>query len=407
MLGRNALLVWFTLGAFQAVLWFGWGERAWGALPTGAGLNPPMRVIVQTNLISSAPTGEEVKPSNSVELRLAHTGRTFTWRDVTLPEYTNYLANLRAVGCPEERVRQIIICDVNQYFDEQRLEAGTRLDIEWWKPGGSLQTLVLMPAQCMARLERQRVATLERLLGTNAAETVKLPDPGHRTGPTLTGPVLCAMALDRYSAAAAICLRARERLEFYWAQRHDESLPPDPAEEARLREETRKELGRLFTPQEMEEFLLRNAHNADALRESLRGFVATPEEFRKIFRALDALQQQVQVDYGGPDALSANQREEFDRQCDGAVRELLPPERFQAYLLTKQPGYRRAVMEAAQLGLPDTAAGRLHEIRRDCEKKRQQIMQDAALKEDQRTQAIEALAQEEQKLKQDLTAKKP
>jgi len=408
--GRNVLLVFLTLGVFQAGRGIGQKERAWSALPSGEGMfglrsNAPTRVIVQTNLISSAPTPAELTPALTGEVRLVRVGRTFTWRDVMLPEYTNYLANLRAVGCPEDRVRQLITSDVNQYYDEQRLEAGTRLDIEWWKPGASLQTLVLMPAQWMARLERQRVEALERLLGTNAQEAVKLPDPGSRTGPTLTGPVLSAMSLDRYSAAAAVCLRARERLESYWAQRHNELLLPDPAEEARMREETRKELGRIFTSQEMEEFLLRNAHNADTLRESLRGFAATSEEFRKIFRALDTLQHQVQVEYGGPDALSAKQREEFDRQCNGAVRELLPPERFKAYLLTKEPGYRRALMEAAQSGLPDTAAGRLCEIHRDCEKKRQQIRQDPVLKEEQRTQALQALAQEEQRQIQEVTGK--
>src|SRR6516162_1933421 len=36
----------------------------------------------------------------------------FSWRDVESPDYPVYIANLRAIGCPEQTIRDLIIADV-------------------------------------------------------------------------------------------------------------------------------------------------------------------------------------------------------------------------------------------------------------------------------------------------------
>ncbi|MBI5385749.1 MAG: hypothetical protein HZA90_13805 [Verrucomicrobia bacterium] len=255
----------------------------------------------------------------------------FTWQDVLRREYTNYLAKLRGAGCPEVRVRQIVVSDVLCYFDALRFEAAVRLDFEWWKTGATPRSAAFAGNLAPGHLETFRAGLLNRLLGTNWQETITLPPAYGAFHSALVGPVLGTMPLDRYSAAAEVCRRSSEKLDGYRMGRFGEGQQPDPAEEARLRHETRRELGRLLTPEELEEFLLRNSHNAETLRQGLAGFNATPEEFRKIFRALDPLQHQLQLDYGSAAALSAKQAEEFERQCERAVQEVLPPERYLAY----------------------------------------------------------------------------
>jgi hypothetical protein len=41
----------------------------------------------------------------------------FGWAQIESPDYRAYLANLRAIGCPEPTVRDIIIADVNDLFN--------------------------------------------------------------------------------------------------------------------------------------------------------------------------------------------------------------------------------------------------------------------------------------------------
>jgi hypothetical protein len=54
---------------------------------------------------------------------------------------------------------------------------------------------------------------------------------------------------------------------------------------AHLEREARKEMGALMTPEQFEEFELRNSKTAERLRRGMPdGFDITPEEFRRIFR---------------------------------------------------------------------------------------------------------------------------
>ena len=51
----------------------------------------------------------------------------------------------------------------------------------------------------------------------------------------------------------------------------------------------------------------------------------SPEEFRKVFRSIDSIEHQMQLEYGGVEALSQSQRERYERQRDAAVKESLGP----------------------------------------------------------------------------------
>lgn len=337
----------------------------------------------------------------------ARTNGMFLGTPFTLVDYTNYIARLRAIGCPDKHVRHIVMSDVNDYFEKRRLDEAIRRDFQWWKPGASSRMAAIVSAQGSATLDKLRVVLLEKLLGTNCEEIANLPSISSGLNANLTGPILGAIPAERYSAAAEVCERSSQRFQSSRMARYSAGLDPDPVEEAWLRQQTRTELSRVLTPDELEEYLLRNSFNADTLRQTLRGFAPTPDEFRKIFRALDPIQRQEQVDYGSAAALSARQREEFERQCDQAVRDVLPAERFPAYLLTKDPNYQRAQADAAQLGLPEATVGRLYEVYRDAAAQREKVMRDTALNEPQRLQALRALGLEEQRKIQAAAQSKP
>ena len=43
-------------------------------------------------------------------------GLNFTWSSVEAANYKEYIANLRAIDCPEETIRDLILADVNKLF---------------------------------------------------------------------------------------------------------------------------------------------------------------------------------------------------------------------------------------------------------------------------------------------------
>ena len=77
--------------------------------------------------------------------------------------------------------------------------------------------------------------------------------------------------------------------------------------------------------------------NALQLRNELRGLEPTPDEFRKIFRTLDPMDHQMQLQYGSKEAMSDKQKERYERQREDIVKETLGEQRFDRYLLVKDP----------------------------------------------------------------------
>src|SRR6058998_1870587 len=60
----------------------------------------------------------------------------FDWRIVESEDYKKYIANLRAIGCPEETIRDIITADVNKLFEARKKEmTGSTNKFQYWKVG--------------------------------------------------------------------------------------------------------------------------------------------------------------------------------------------------------------------------------------------------------------------------------
>src|SRR5688572_17307290 len=52
----------------------------------------------------------------SLETIVVDGTNSFRWTSVESDDYREYIANLRAIGCPEETIRDIIIADVNKLY---------------------------------------------------------------------------------------------------------------------------------------------------------------------------------------------------------------------------------------------------------------------------------------------------
>ena len=241
----------------------------------------------------------------------------FSWREVESPDYPTYVANLRDIGCPEQTIRDIIIADVNVLFSRRRATELITAEQQWWR--SEPDTNVVQAAAEKAReLEEERRGLLTRLLGTNweTGDLVSIPRPS-RPGVVLDGPVLGALAADTKQAIQNVSLRSQDRMQAYLEAQSRAGKEPDPVELARLRQQTRDDLARLLSPPELEEFLLRYSQNANDLRTQfgeLRFFDATPDEFRGVFRATDALEQRIQLLADAKDPSSLEARKALEGQ---------------------------------------------------------------------------------------------
>ena len=316
--------------------------------------------------LSREASAEFGRSATTVKTNVVIRRQFFSWTQVESSDYPTFIANLRAIDCPEQTIRDIIIADVNALFAKR---LATDPDIvspeqQWWlsepDPG-----LLAIAERRIRMLDTERRALLTQLLGITweTGDLVSLPRPSH-PGLVLDGPVLGNLPADVKQSIQDVSTRANERLQANLDAQRQAGKMPDAAEVAKLRLQTRNEFARLLTPPQLEEFLLRYSQDANNLRAELgqlKYFDGSPDEFRAIFRATDSLDQRLELLSGKDDPNSVLLRNLLLQQRDNAIKLALGADRYQEFQLLHDPAFRSAVETAEQAGAPD-AAQKIYEI---------------------------------------------
>lgn len=345
-------------------------------------------LAVAGSLLGIPALGAEAASPPATELAAA--GRvTFGWKQIETPEYAAYLDRLRAAGCPEERIRVIVRMDADEWLLQARVELAVKNDFAWWKDAPSGESGDAF-GEAYGKLQAQRRELVSRLLGVPEEE----PEVDGQEAPivvNLSGPVLGAMSRDKYDRVQEICRRSMDRQQGYFNARQNEGVFLNQGDLADMREQTRADLSEFLSAEELEEFLLRYSHNSNRLRIMLAGLEPTPEEFRAVFRAVDSLEHRVQLEFGAIDSLSARQREDFERRREEAIKGVLPPERYQRYLIGRYPLFRQAQLAIRRAGLPDGTVVPFYEALNEHESRKREVLNNSALNPQQRQIALQSL----------------
>ncbi len=83
----------------------------------------------------------------------------FRWSQLEAPDYPTYIANLRAAGCPEQTIREIVAADVDDLYGRRR---GALLAKA---AGGGAPHDIDQTQSALARLRFEETALLRRLFG--------------------------------------------------------------------------------------------------------------------------------------------------------------------------------------------------------------------------------------------------
>lgn len=365
-------------------------------------VTPPEFVPAVTNALTNAVAVETTNTASSTNVeppKAVFIDRRIGWEQLQADEqsgtnvYKTYLESLRAVGCPDEKIRHIVMADINELFAKKRLKEAVALDMKWWRAETDLLTANALPEKGRS-LEEERRALIVKHLGEEAAQR----EQGEGmlwSNVQLTGPVLGNLPPEVHNAVQEISARSRERSSgLDWA-RFNDGQAPNAVETAKLREQTRVELRRVLNAGAMEEFLLRYSQNSSLLREELRGFNTTPDEFRKILRATDPLDHQMQLEYGTLDALSPQQRERHLAQRSAAIREALGAGRYQDYLDLKDPLYVNARRTATQFGGTEKAIMPIFHLLKTNDARLQRILGNASMSREDKEEAQRELRSEQ------------
>ena len=316
-----------------------------------------------------------------------------SWSHVESPDYATYIQNLRSIGCPEQTIRDIIIADVNALYAKRRATEILTPEQQWWRSEPDPQVIKLAADKLIA-MDNERRALLTKLLGPDweGGDLSSLPRPS-RQSVALDGPVLGPLSADAKQSVENISARAEDRMQAYLAACRTAGRNPDPAEMARLRQQTRSELAGVLAPDQLEEYLLRYSQTANDLRADLgklKYFNATPDEFRAIFRATDSLDEQIQLLGDATDPVTVAQRNSLQQKREDAIKLALGADRYQQYQKLQDPLYRQAMADAVQSGNP-ASADALYGINLAAQNEQNAIQSNTNLTDSQKAIALKQL----------------
>jgi hypothetical protein len=314
----------------------------------------------------------------------------FKWLSIESEDYREYIENLRSIGCPEDTIRDIIIADVNKLY-------GTRIaalypgasDFKFWVSERQNRASEREREQKIRELQREKRQLLKDLLGIDVDEELAKwtgrPDEDEvRYG---------FLSLEKQQALKALQAKYRD-LERALFSEGGGFNPENRAKLNALRAQREAEMAQLLTPEENEQYQLRNSWTARNMRESLGAFEPTEWEFKEVFKLRKAYDDQFRFTREGSDEATREARRAAEQQAEQQIRSVLGEERYAQYQMANDDRFRDVYDWTQRANLPRSTAESIYDVRRIAEEQRNLVRRDQTMTPDQQNAILEQLLAE-------------
>lgn len=338
---------------------------------------PAKKIPVDRHQLATAPAQSDLTSASLPDPSAPAQWPPFRWRDLVSDDLKIYRDKLRAVGCPELTVREIMQAVINQEFRARRREILAGAEDTYWdmvRRGdlGKRQTLPQTGwAKALIALAAERQQTLTDVLGegTSSAEQKRLAQREQRERNRQWLPA------DKRAQLASL-EDSRDQHLAEWAAALGSHAPT--AEERQKLEQYQQEFTdakkALLTPEEQQELQLRESDVAEWAA-NIPGFSPSEDEWRSL-TALRLQLEQAQND------LAARSMSDDDRQAqqtqlqanfEAAAQQALSPDRFADYQLANNKQYQALRNVTQRYGLPDGMATQALQAQRNAQNAAMQI----------------------------------
>jgi len=321
----------------------------------------------------------------------------FNWSQLESADYRQYIANLRAIGCPEVTLKDIIMTDVMRLYAQRRgqYEQNGR-EFKFWETDEKRtlkQNQLEEREKQLALINKELPAVLRELLGINYDREMRKyfvdTDEDNRR--------LSFLSEDKRARLLALRDQFEGKREFItYGLTNGPASPGDIEKLKAVDQEQDEALSGLLSPQEKEEYQLTMSTTADHLRKELIGFNPSETEFRDLFRR----QQAIDAAYAYEDMSDAAVRaaKAADEQSMmSEVKAQLGPERAAALDKAKDPDYQSASLLTERFDLPAETSQTIVDMRQAAEDQKQQLLANKDISPERLEVALKAIEAETEK----------
>lgn len=317
----------------------------------------------------------------------------FHWSALESPDYAVYVARLRAVGCPERTLRDILLPDIEKLYDARGAELAETKGDTFWETADQRDARQRKRDAKLRELELEKRALIQRLLGAElsyeALKELRTESFGAAIMELLLGFIDTAKTDHVFTIHQLREADAKAQLAATEGILLDEDLTQLHA----LRDRFEHDLSRGIAPTELEELKLRIAilEGAEHLSRS-SGVSITSGELREIARLRsDTRDSLAKVLNLGDKIYSEAERAKGDAAFDELLKRFLGQGRFADAERGKDPLFRELFQSTENQGVAKAALLQAYETRRAAETQAQQIRADRQLTLEERSLLLAAL----------------
>ena len=358
---------------------------------------PPSPATVESVAPAPAPSVAAPKLKTQVVVQtVTNTAvQKIDWRMVESADYRQYITNLRAIGCPDETIRDLITADVTKLYEARfkALRPGSTNKYEYWKPGMAMFKEMADETQVEKRqaLSREKRALLTELLGSAPEEK---PDMMAMFG-----------GGNPYERLLEFLPSVKQTLAMEIEQKYNAKLmksmdggfgdADSMKNMLKVQREKEAELAKVLTPQELEDYNLRMSQTANMMHFQLTSFDPTEQEYRDVFKVKKKFDDE--FGFVGIPPTDKAEREKFEaakKELDTQLKQTLGEARYTDYERAQDFVYQGLFRITEKQQLSRDAANKVYDMKKVAEEQAKKIRNDSALSSEQRQAALAGIRTE-------------
>jgi hypothetical protein len=327
-----------------------------------------------------------------VETARGLASQALLWSALQSDDLRTLVARLRAAGFPASLVRAVVTAQVDARFNARMKAMVSQVEnTPFWKPTPANSFYNPKFFEEMNQASRERSTLLRQLLGDDFFASSGL-DPT-----TEQRRQFGDLSKSKIDLVQRINDDYAEMLSQVRAATNGITLPEDRAKMALLEREKHADLAAILTPQELEDYEMRNSPITSRLQSALSLMNATEDEFRTIYRIQLPFKDLIYPTGGGVfSSDQAQQRRDAETQMTAQLKSALGDERTAELLRAQNYEFRSLAQLAQRENLPLDAAVRAYDLRTSTSEESGRIFNDQNLTVDQKRAAMQTLAQNTQ-----------
>lgn len=346
------------------------------ALSPAAGAGVPRVKIVKTNIIENQP---------------------FRWSQVESDDYRAYIERLRAIGCPEQTIRDLVIADIDKIFAPRlhALHPGARELNYWQADSKELES----SADYRDRERQQRQIDFEKreivrqLLGIDlVSERAKV-----RATEDFSGRRLGFLSDDKRSQVRMVVeqYNAEEVAVRQKTWEEGETLTEEDQSRMKLLQQQRDAtIAQVLNPIELEQYQLAMSPLAYQVRDSLFGMNANEQEYLALYKLSKEFQEKWPSDTPPADPQQRNEWELARAELQAQIKDSLGDSRYAEYRRAQDQDYRELAIAAARYKVPTAVVSEVYGYKQAALEARARVAGNRLLAPDQQAATLQALAAE-------------